>query len=132
MQVPGHVAAHTVISPVLSQNALSPETSMSTPPSAGGKTRDRWPLPPLPQRTPPHGRKNGAERLASARSDGGGEDDESRGDGSIMPTRAESRVSDIPARVNIPGVCIGFSLRIFFVVVFVYIIMGVLARTNLA
>jgi len=61
-QVPGHVAPHTVISPVLSLQMMSPDSTLSTPPRVtGSKSRDRWPLPPLPQRTPVHGRQSEEE-----------------------------------------------------------------------
>jgi len=84
-QVPEHVAAHTVISPVLSQPGTSPDSAVGTP-RAGSRSRDRWPLPPLPQRTPPRGRMNG-----------------DAGDDSMMSVGADSVVmSDVPGRTTIP------------------------------
>ena len=59
LQVPTFVAPHTVISPVLSQHAMSPDSS-------GRKTRDRWPLPPLPLRTP-RGREGEEEESVESR-----------------------------------------------------------------
>ena len=82
-QVPENVAAHTIISPVLSQPRSSPDSSSGTPRAV---SRDRWPLPPLPQRTPPRGRMNG-----------------DAGDDSVMSEHADVVVmSDVPGRTTIP------------------------------
>ena len=78
-QVPGHVAPHAVISPVLSAMG---ESTMGTPPRS--KTRDRWPLPPLPQRTPLHGRATPSDRSQDSSlgvltwGEAGGDQDSSR------------------------------------------------------
>lgn len=87
-QVPGHVPPHAVISPVLSQPAITPDSTMATPPRGSSKTRDRWPLPPLPQRTPVHGRERDQEAKWGTLSWGGDLRDDS----------GESRLmSDAPA-----------------------------------
>jgi len=82
-QVPENVAAHTIISPVLSQPRSSPDSTSGTPRAV---SRDRWPLPPLPQRTPPRGRMIG-----------------DAGDDSVMSDHADVVVmSDVPGRTTIP------------------------------